>query len=305
MNDAEPGAPRHGFLLVDKASGWTSHDVVAKVRGLVRLKRVGHAGTLDPMATGLLVLGLGRATRLLRFVQGAPKEYLATACFGVATDSLDADGSVLAREPMNITVAEVTATAERFVGTISQIPPMVSARKVAGRRLYDLAREGADIEREARPVTIHELVITDFAPGPYPEVSFKVRCSSGTYVRTLADDIAASLGGRAHLTALRRTANGSLRVEDAHTVEEVAGHSAAGTLGDIILTPAQGLPDVPSVVLSDDAARAVRNGVAMQRSALGASAPAEGPVRLVTGDGELVAVHRIDGGRSRPEAVLG
>ena len=198
-----------GFLLVDKP---TSHDVVAKLRGMARMKKVGHAGTLDPMATGLLVVGLGHATRLLRFVQGFAKEYLATAVFGVATDTLDADGAVLAREPMPVSQAEVEAILDRFRGRIMQTPPMVSARKVEGRRLYELARDGQTVEREARPVTIHELEITEFAPSEYPEVSFRVVCSTGTYVRTLADDIAQALGGRAHLSALRRIRNGSLRV---------------------------------------------------------------------------------------------
>ena len=152
-----------GFILVDKPRGWTSHDVVAKVRGKVRGK-VGHAGTLDPMATGLLVLGLGGATRLLRFVQGADKEYLATALFGVATDSLDADGAILSRTPLPVTSEEVDDVMDRFRGSIMQVPPMVSARKVEGRRLYELAREGKVVEREARPVTIHRLELVDLAP---------------------------------------------------------------------------------------------------------------------------------------------
>ena len=139
-----------GFLLVDKPSGWTSHDVVAKVRNLLRMKKVGHAGTLDPMATGLVVVGIGRATRLLRFVQAAPKEYIAKAVFGVATDSLDADGAILERAEMDVTQSEVERVMERFTGTIAQVPPMVSARKVGGRKLYELAREGVEIEREAR-----------------------------------------------------------------------------------------------------------------------------------------------------------
>ncbi|MEA2002462.1 MAG: tRNA pseudouridine(55) synthase TruB, partial [Actinomycetota bacterium] len=202
-------------MLVDKPGGWTSHDVVAKVRNLLKIKKVGHAGTLDPMATGLVVLGLGRATRLLRFVQAAPKEYVARAVFGVATDSLDADGAILDREAMNVEQAEVELAMDRFVGTIAQIPPMVSARKVGGRKLYELAREGIEIEREARDVEIYRLELTDFAPSSYPEVTFRTVCSTGTYVRTLADDLARSLGGRAHLSALRRIRNGSLLVTDA------------------------------------------------------------------------------------------
>ncbi|MGI9610433.1 MAG: tRNA pseudouridine(55) synthase TruB, partial [Acidimicrobiia bacterium] len=228
----------NGFLLVDKPSAWTSHDVVAKVRGLARLKKVGHAGTLDPMATGLLVLGLGNATRLLRFVQSLPKEYHATALMGVATDSLDADGAVLEREPMPVSAADVTAVLDRFRGAIMQTPPMVSARKVGGKRLYDLARQGETVEREARPVTIHELELTDFAPSDYPEVSLRVVCSTGTYIRTLADDIAAALGGRAHLVALRRVRNGSLAVSAASTIEELEEAAATDALEGHVISSA-------------------------------------------------------------------
>ncbi len=206
-------SPADGFLLVDKPGSWTSHDVVASVRATIARRKVGHAGTLDPMATGLLVLGVGRATRLLRFIQDAPKTYVATVRFGVATDSLDADGAVLTREPMPIDPPDLEGVLERFVGDIVQVPPMLSARKVEGRRLYVLAREGKTVEREARSVSIHELRLLDLAPSDYPEATLLVRCSKGTYVRTLADDFARALGGRAHLSGLRRTEIGSLRVE--------------------------------------------------------------------------------------------
>ncbi len=181
-----------GFLLVDKPKGWTSHDVVAKVRNKIGGK-VGHAGTLDPMATGLLVLGIGGATRLLRFVQGADKEYLSTALFGVATDSLDADGAILSREPLPVTAEQVSDAMDRFRGEIMQVPPMVSARRVEGRRLYELAREGKVVEREARPVVIHRLELVDFAPSEYPRSRSELCVQTGTYVRTLADDLARRL----------------------------------------------------------------------------------------------------------------
>ena len=298
-----------GFLLVDKPGGWTSHDVVAKVRWLLGMRKVGHAGTLDPMATGLLVIGLGRGTRLLRFVQGAPKEYVATACFGVATDSLDADGSVLSREPLPVGAAEVSAAMKRFVGEISQLPPMVSAVKVGGRRLYDLAREGVEVERAARTVTIHELELIDLAPSDYPEVTFRVRCSTGTYVRTLADDLAGSLGGNAHLTALRRTRNGGMDVSAAHTIDELEGMREGGVLADVVLTPAAGLPDLPAITLDKSAVAAVRNGVAFARTALPpastTSLSADGPVRMLAPGGELLAVYHLDGNQARPEVVLG
>lgn len=290
-----------GFLLVDKPSGWTSHDVVARVRGMARQKKVGHAGTLDPMATGLLVLGLGRATRLMRYIQGGVKEYEATAQFGVATDSLDADGAIIAREPLAVSEAEVTAAAERFVGTIQQIPPMVSAKKIDGKRLYELARAGEEVERKPATVTIHSLQITDFAPSDYPLVTFSVRCSKGTYVRTLADDLAAALGGRAHLTALRRTRNGTLAVEDAHSMETLQAAADAGELAALVMSPAAGLGDLASIVVDDEAASAIRNGVPFPRSTF---PDAEGAVRMLSGDGRLLAVYRAEGPRVAPEVVL-
>lgn len=294
-----------GFLLVDKPSGWTSHDVVAKVRNLLRMKKVGHAGTLDPMATGLVVVGLGRATRLLRFVQGAPKEYVARAVFGVATDSLDADGAILERSEMNVGQAEVEAVMERFVGTIAQIPPMVSARKVGGRKLYELAREGIEIEREARDVEIYSLELIDFAPSNYPEVTFRTVCSTGTYVRTLGDDLARALGGRAHLGALRRVRNGSLHVNEALTIDEIEAAAKEGTAFDLVLSARDGLPDLAEAVVGDDIAAGIRNGLAFPAAALSGDSMQEGPVRMVSGDGRLIAVYTIDAGKARPEVVIG
>jgi len=291
-----------GFLLVDKPAGWTSHDVVGKARGLLGQRRIGHAGTLDPMATGLLVLGLGRATRLIRFVQGGEKVYEATALFGVATDTLDADGAILSREEMEFDDADVRRAAKRFVGRIMQVPPMVSAKKVGGRRLYEMAREGVEVEREAVPVDIHEIDVLDVAPGPYPEVEFRVRCGAGTYVRTLADDIAAALGGRAHLIALRRTAIGMLTVGDAHTIEALEDAAASKSLTDLVLSPSQGLGDLPVVAVDDEIARAVGHGSVFTVSALGMAQP--GDHRVVDGGGHLLAVYRSDGRRAVPEVVL-
>jgi len=290
-----------GFLLVDKSGGWTSHDVVAKARRLLAQRKVGHAGTLDPMATGLLVLGLGRATRLLRFVQEGEKTYVARALFGVATDSLDADGSVLDREPMPVDQADVEQAAERFVGEIHQIPPMVSAVKVAGRRLYELAREGVEIERKARPITIHEIRVTDFVPSDYPEVEFLVRCGSGTYIRTLADDIARALGGRAHLTALRRTRIGVLDVSGAASIETLESAAAEDEIGLHVLSPAAGLTGMPAVTVPGDVERGVRHGTPFPAVVLGGE---EGCVRVLDDAGSLLAVYRIAGGSARAEVVL-
>ena len=298
------GGVEAGFLLVDKPSGWTSHDVVAKVRNLMRMKKVGHAGTLDPMATGLVVVGLGRATRLLRFVQGAPKEYIAKAVFGVATDSLDADGAILERSEMEVSQAEVEAAMRRFVGTIAQVPPMVSARKVGGRRLYELAREGIEVEREAREIEIYSLDLVDFAPSKYPEVTFRTVCSTGTYIRTLGDDIAATLGGRAHLSALRRVRNGSLLVSDAVQIADIEAAAEDGTAADLVLSPRNGLPDLPELVVGDDLARGIGSGLSFPLAAASSEDMSEGPVRIVNQDGRMLAVYRVEGGKATPEVVI-
>lgn len=285
-----------GFLLVDKPSGWTSHDVVAKVRGLAGMKKVGHAGTLDPMATGLLVLGLGRATRLLRFVQGLPKEYVARAMLGVATDSLDADGTETERAPMEVNRDAVAAVLPAFRGPIEQIPPMVSAIKVEGRKLYELAREGQEIEREPRAVEIFELEITGFESGEYPFVEFRVVCSSGTYIRTLADDIARALGGRAHLVALRRTRIGSMTVEAASTMD---GLIAAGVEGSQ-LSLAAGLADMAQITVAPELGARISHGSVLDQSDL----PIEGLTAVLDSEGELLAVYGTRDAQVRPEVVV-
>lgn len=292
-----------GFLLVDKPNGWTSHDVVAKARRLLGERKTGHAGTLDPMATGLLALGVGRATRLLRFVQGLPKTYLAKAVLGVATDTLDADGAVLTREPMAVTEDEVRDAAARFVGVIHQVPPMVSAIKMQGRRLYELAREGEEVERAPRPVEIHQIDVVDFAPCDYPEVVLRVRCGTGTYVRTLADDIARALGGRAHLAGLRRTRIGSLDAADALSVDEMEALAAVGHLAGRVTAPASALRDLPSVTVGEETARAAGHGAVFRAEALGAR-PSVGLLRVLGRSGELLAVYRVAGSSAKPEVVL-
>jgi len=286
-----------GFLLVDKPKGWTSHDVVAKSRTLLAQSRIGHAGTLDPMATGLLVLGVGRATRLLRFVQEGTKVYEATALFGVSTDTLDADGAILSREPMEVGREEVAAAVRRFVGTIMQVPPMVSAKRVEGRRLYDLARQGIEIERQAVAVVIEAIEVLEVSPGPYPEVEFRVRCGSGTYIRTLADDIASALGGRAHLVALRRTAIGVHTVDRAHSFDEIASMREA-----LLISASEGLGDLPATVVSDETAKGIGHGAVFPAASLGITAA--GAVRVVGSSGDLLAVYRSDGRRAAPEVVL-
>ena len=291
------------FVLVDKAGDWTSHDVVGKARRIFNMKKIGHAGTLDPMATGLIVLGLGRATRLLRFVQGQPKEYLATAMFGVATDSLDADGAILDRTPMQVSEADVSGVLERFIGEIHQIPPMVSAVQIGGRRLYDLAREGKEIDRPPRLVTVSRLVVEGFAPGPYPEVTFRVVCGTGTYIRTLADDVAQALGGRAHLTALRRIRNGSLEVRNAWSVDELVELGDGERLDEALIHPGDALSHMSLVSIDAGMVTQARNGRRLPAALLGVEG-APDFVRVV-GEGQLIGVYRVEGKELVAEVVLG
>jgi len=281
--------------VVDKEAGWTSHDVVAKLRGIYRQRRVGHAGTLDPDATGVLLVGLGRVTRLLRFLQEAGKEYRARVVFGVATDTLDASGAVLERAEMRVTRAQLEDVAAAFTGDIEQVPPMVSALKVDGRKLYELAREGVEVERAARPVHIAELVVEDFEPGPYPEATIRVVCSSGTYIRTLAADLGAGLGGCAHLGSLRRLRVGSFTLADARPIAD---------LDDTVLTPAEAVRDLRRVIADDDTARAIAHGATFPASAFGEAIEGAQEFAIVDGVGALLAVYERRGGGVKPAVVL-
>ncbi|MCY4370222.1 MAG: tRNA pseudouridine(55) synthase TruB [bacterium] len=291
-----------GFALVDKEQGWTSHDVVAKARGVFATRKIGHAGTLDPMATGLLVLGLGRATRLLRFITDQPKEYRAVACLGVGTDTLDADGKEVYRREMAVGRGDVATAMSGFVGSIQQTPPMVSAVKVGGRRLHELARRGEEVERPPRTVRVDRLDLENFEPGPFPKVSIRVVGGSGLYVRVLADDIGRALGGRAHLTALRRVRNGLLRVDGARRIGHLVALRTESRLGEGVLPPAEGLTHLPRVEVMGALARAVCNG---RYIAPGTDAePAGGLVRVMS-RGRLLAVYRSRGDELVPEVVLG
>lgn len=210
-----------GFLIIDKPPGVTSHDVVQTLRRRFDTRRVGHAGTLDPMATGVLVIGVGAATRLLRFVESTTKRYEATMAFGSRTDSLDATGAVTERLDASMVTREgLEAALPAFTGVIEQMPPMVSALKIDGERLHDKARRGEIVERAPRTVTVHELRCTGFTPGAEPTADLEVLCSSGTYIRTLADDLGVALGTRAHLTALQRTAVGDSTADDAIALDD-------------------------------------------------------------------------------------
>jgi tRNA pseudouridine55 synthase len=289
-----------GLVVVDKPAGWTSHDVVAKLRKVYGQRRVGHAGTLDPDATGVLLVGLGRATRLLRFLQEAGKAYRGTIAFGVATTTLDAAGDVLDRQPMPLTSAEVEAGAARFVGEIEQLPPMVSAVKVDGRRLHELARKGEEVERTPRRVRVDRIVVEDFEPGPYPTATVLVECSSGTYIRTLAADLGTALGGCAHLSSLRRLRVGSFGLDEAHTLDEIEADPDAVALPPVIATR-----DLERVDVDVEQARAVAHGVTFPAPSLPSKEPTgPGPFAMVGPDGDLLAVYERRRSAVRPAVVL-
>lgn len=290
MSDA---GPLDGLVVVDKEPGWTSHDVVARCRRIFGQKKVGHAGTLDPDATGVLLVGLGRVTRLLRFLTALPKAYTGELVLGVATSTLDAGGEVTGTWDMTgVTVEQVQGAARSFVGPLEQVPPMVSAVRVGGRRLHSLARAGVEVERTARPVVVHRLdVEATAAPGVF---RIGVECSSGTYVRSLAADVGTALGGGAHLRALRRTRVGSFAVQEAVPVDELGPES--------VRPPAEALRDHRRVTADATVAALVRHGRPLGPGELAVAG--EGPWAVVDEDGGLLAVYEARDGLLRPAVVV-
>jgi tRNA pseudouridine55 synthase len=285
-----------GVLVCDKPAGMTSHDVVARVRRLAGQRRVGHGGTLDPPATGVLVLALGRATRLLPFLPTEPKRYLATVAFGAETDTLDAAGAVTATaDASGVDEAGLRAALAGFLGPQLQVPPMVSAIKVGGERLYAKARRGEQVERAPRPIVIHELGLLGFTPGERPVATIEVACSGGTYVRSLAADMGRTLGTLAHLASLRRTAVGRFTERDARTLDDLAG---PGELVSAVLDPAAAMDPAAVRALTPDEAAALATGRTLDPTGRG------DPVAAVAPDGRLVAVIQDSAGRARPRVVL-
>ena len=208
-----------GILLVDKPQGMTSHDIVARMRRVFQIKKIGHAGTLDPMATGLLLILVGKATKASQYLMSLDKEYAGTVKLGEVTDSQDADGEIIATTPVpDLEETEVAKVIKTFLGDQYQMPPMYSAKKINGQKLYKLARQGKKVEREPRVIHISRYEITDF---DLPEISFQVACSKGAYIRTLANDLGERLGCGGHLCALRRTTVGPFSIENANTLEEI------------------------------------------------------------------------------------
>jgi tRNA pseudouridine55 synthase len=288
-----------GVLVCDKPAGMTSHDVVARVRRLAGQRRVGHGGTLDPPATGVLVLALGKATRLLPFLPMEPKRYLATVAFGVETDTLDAAGTVTATaDAAGLDEAGVRAAIAGRIGPQQQVPPMVSAIKVAGERLYAKARRGESVERAPRPIVIHELELLGFAAGEQPRAAIAVTCSGGTYVRSLAADLGRDLGTLGHLASLRRTAVGSFTEPDARTLAELERLGGSGRLETAVLGPAAAMASTAVRSLTPAEAAALATGQTLDPTGR------RDPVAAVAPDGRLVAVIQDSAGRARPRVVL-
>ena len=284
-----------GLLIIDKPAGWTSHDVVAKLRRLTGTKRVGHAGTLDPLATGVLVVGVGKATRLLGHLTLAEKEYLATIRLGQATDTCDAEGTVIAGAPAGgVTLAAVQAAAQALTGEIQQVPPAISAIKVDGARAHRLARAGAAPVLAARPVTVRAFeILAERRAGDLLDVDVAVTCSSGTYIRALARDLGEALGVGGHVTVLRRTRAGAYDLSLARGLD---GLDPAQALIPLARAAADAFP---SRLLTDDAARWLSHG-----GRLPGTGAAPGPVAAFGPDGTLIALVEENGDKAKPLAVF-
>ncbi len=292
-----PPEANTGLVIVDKPSGWTSHDVVARVRRLAGTRRVGHAGTLDPMATGVLVVGVEKATRLLGHLALTEKEYTGTIRLGQATDTDDADGEIIAETPAaGVTASALRAAAAGLTGEIQQVPPGFSAIKVAGKRAYRMARDGEAPELEARAVTVRSLAISAVRPlGDVLDADVAVTCSSGTYIRALARDLGAALGVGGHLTALRRTRVGPYELSAARTLDQLEASFGVIPLADAAAAA------FPRRDLTGDEARLVAHG---RRLPASGAAAASGPIAAFGPDGALIALLTEEQGEARPLAVF-
>lgn len=251
-----------GILAIWKEEGWTSHDVVAKTRGILKVKRIGHAGTLDPMVTGVLPLCIGRSTRVVEYLQERPKAYEATITLGIATDTEDITGDVIERaDASHISIEQVKEALQSFLGDIMQVPPMFSAVKINGQRLYDLAREGKTVERQARPVTIHTInLIEAQLQNEQPTFRFHVECSKGTYIRTLCVDIGKVLGVPATMSSLVRTMSGGITKEQCLSLEQVKQLMEEQQLANYLLPAEVAINHLPKLIVKTNKIRFALQG---------------------------------------------
>ena len=277
----------NGILLVDKPQGWTSHDVVAKLRGVLGERRIGHSGTLDPMATGLLVVFLGRATRAVQFAEAHEKTYLAGMRTGIVTDTQDITGEVLKTSGIRPKREELLSVLPEFTGELMQLPPMYSAVKINGQRLYKLARNGVEIQRQPRPITIGELSLLGEGEGDF---SLRIRCSKGTYIRTLVNDIGEKLGCGAALSSLRRITSGDFSISQAYTLEQII-QAAEESRAEGLLLPVDSLFSLyPPLSVNDEQ---------LKKCLCGSSIPIaepDGEYRFYAPDGSFLLLGSVCGG---------
>ena len=278
----------NGIILIDKPQDWTSHDVVAKLRGILHERRIGHSGTLDPLATGLLVVFVGRATRAVEFAEADSKEYIAGLRLGLSTDTQDISGNVIAECSDLPDEGAVRRAVNSFIGDIEQIPPMYSAVKIGGKKLYELARKGQSVERAPRKITVSSIEIIGREGGDY---LLKIACSKGTYVRTLCNDIGASLGCGACMSSLRRVRAGAFSIEDAHSIDEVENAANEGQLVDIMLPVDTLFSALPELKVPESTANRLKTGNIIKISA------ADGDYRVYSDSAEFLLVGKVENGK--------
>ena len=279
----------NGILIIDKPTDWTSHDVVAKLRGILHEKRIGHAGTLDPMATGVLPVFVGRATRAVEFAAEREKEYLAGLRLGQVTDTQDVTGSTLSTAPVSVTREDVEKVLAQFRGDIQQIPPMYSAIKKEGKKLYELARRGQEVERQPRPITIYELELLDqLSPTDY---TLRVKCSKGTYVRTLCHDLGRALGCGGCMSALRRTRAGSFALSQAVTMQQVLEFAAEHDPQQLLMPVDAVFSAHPPLIVTMGQAAKLKNGAQVKDWQFNF-----GTYRVYAEDGEFLLLGRVENG---------
>ncbi len=297
----------HGIMNVYKEAGFTSHDVVAKLRGICKQKKIGHTGTLDPDAVGVLPVCLGSGTKLCDMLTGETKEYIARFRLGVTTDTQDISGKVLEEKEVDVCEEQVKEMLSHFVGELQQVPPMYSALKVGGKKLYELAREGKEVERKARLITIYEL---ELLKAEHPEYEIRVTCSKGTYIRTLCHDVGQALSCGAVMTSLVRARVGEFRLKDAKTLAELQMLADQGRLQEAVIPVEEMFRAIPAIQVSDDAQKALLNGNQLKRSEVLVKeeagnieeVPKNLPVdqeeyRVYSSGGRFCAIYRYEGGR--------
>ena len=288
-------ADYQGIIVIHKEKGYTSHDVVAKLRGILHMKKIGHTGTLDPDATGVLPVALGKGTKLVDLLTDKEKTYEAVLHLGITTDTQDMSGTVLEEKPVNVTEEEVRQVLESFVGNQLQVPPMYSALKVNGKKLYELAREGKSVERKARPVSFYEITPLEIK---LPLVKLRVTCSKGTYIRTLCNDIGEKLGCGGCMEELLRSKVGSYSLDESHSLAEVEAAVADGTIQDMIYPVEQVLSGYPALFADSYGDRLLQNGNPLSDN-LVSPQHKEGWVRMYASDGSFTGIFQWDKGKKK------